>query len=104
MKTVTVLVALVTAVASLTAVASPWSAAGKQKYVERCIGQMEPQLKGMGDAGVFCKCAANGMEKTFGTERYEEMMQATPNPNGSSADQQLYEIMARCADKSRTNK
>ncbi|MGP8291782.1 hypothetical protein ACT3OH_16075 [Vreelandella zhanjiangensis] len=91
------MLALVTASASA---AEKWDEQGKADYVSRCSSQMQAQ--GLPDpvASRFCICMADGMEETFGTSRYTEMMDSNPNPDGSRADREMHEILTHCQSAS----
>ena len=71
-------------------------------YVERCTPNLSTQGMPPDKATSVCECAASRIEAEvkFGTagdrERYDMLMQAQPDPNGSADDRQLYSILAPC--------
>jgi len=76
-----------------------WPESAKRLYIDRCAQSMQSQGLPSSKARPYCTCIANGMELEFGMREYDAMMRAQPNPNGTSADRRLYEVVSLCAKK-----
>lgn len=76
--------------------ADSWPNGAKRSYVERCSSSMASQGLPTSKAQSYCGCIANGMEREFGMKEYNQMMKAQVNPNGSSYDKRLYNILKAC--------
>lgn len=76
---------------------TPWPTGIKLSYVERCTESLSTQGLPSNTAEAYCACIANGMEKEFGLEEYDEMMKAQPSPRGSRSDRLLYKIFSECS-------
>ena len=80
----------------------PRIAVAHQAYVARCTPSLVSQGMTLQKAEAVCACVSKGIiaEVQFGVlgdkERYERIMSAQPNPNGSSEDRRLYKIVAPC--------
>lgn len=80
----------------------PRVAVAHQAYVARCTSSLVSQGMTSQKAEAVCACVSKGIiaEVQFGVpgdkERYERIMSAQPNPNGSSEDHQLYKIVTPC--------
>jgi hypothetical protein len=74
-----------------------------QTYVARCTPDLTSQGLSPQKAEAVCTCVASALsaEMLAGggahlRERYDEMMAAQPNPNGSPNDRRLYQIVSSC--------
>src|SRR6266568_2834331 len=71
-------------------------------YVERCSPELSSQGMTPQKAGAICTCTVAGIvaEINFGVagdrERYERIINAQPDPNGSAEDQRLHKILTDC--------
>ena len=78
--------------------ATNWPAETKSLYISRCTqnivsnGMMEYWSR------KYCSCLADGMEKEFGTEEYDQMALSKPNAAGSAIDKRLYKVFDACKD------
>lgn len=79
----------------------PYAAAARA-YIDRCTPDLVSQGMPSQKAQTACSCAFSGIAAAvqFGVpgdrERYERLMQAEPNPNGTAEDRQLYDVLSRC--------
>lgn len=73
-----------------------WPAAEKHAYIQRCASSMVSQGLSPPTGKSYCACIANGMEKEFGIQEYAQMMNAQPNPKGTSYDRRLYRVFKSC--------
>ena len=77
-------------------------AAVERAYVARCAPELSSQGMPAQRADAVCRCAVSGIIDAvkFGTpgdrERYERLIQAQPNPNGSPVERQLYGLLRSC--------
>lgn len=78
--------------------ATNWPAERKSLYVNNCTQDIV--AKGMMEywSRKYCSCLADGMEKEFGTEEYEQMRLSKPNAAGSAYDKRLYIVFDACKD------
>jgi hypothetical protein len=76
--------------------ATPWPDGPKRSYMEICAQSLSSQGMSLDKANSFCGCVAEGMSEVFGMEKYRELMDAQPNPNGSWDDKRLFAIFRTC--------
>lgn len=79
--------------------ATNWPSDMKSLYIDSCTQNIV--ATGMMEywSGKYCSCLADGMEKEFGTEEYQQMRQSKPNANGSALDRRLYIVFDICKDR-----
>ncbi len=63
-----------------------WPNAARHSYIDRCASSMVSQGLPNDDARSYCSCMTDGMVQEFGMKEYDQMMNAQPNPSGSSYD------------------
>jgi uncharacterized RDD family membrane protein YckC len=74
-----------------------WPTSVKADYISRCVSNLVSQGLPEQYARPYAACIANGMEKEFGMEEYNQMMNAEPNPKGSAYDRRLYKVFESCS-------
>jgi len=96
MTPVRILLLLIALIPHLAIAKTPWPHDAKNSCISRCADSMSAQGLSKQNATSYCSCAADGMEKEFGMEEYKQMMNAQPNPRGSSDDRRLHSAVSAC--------
>lgn len=74
-----------------------WPNVAKHSYIDRCTSSMKSQGLATSYARPYCSCITDGMEKEFGMNEYDQMMNAQPKSTGSPYDQRLYKVFSFCS-------
>jgi hypothetical protein len=74
----------------------------RSHYVARCAPELSSQGMTTEKAKEVCSCVFSGlaaevrMSTPGDAERFQSIMAAQPNPNGSASERQLYRVMSDC--------
>ena len=97
MRTLLTFAAILAMLGGSSAAVGEWPEFLKSQYIEdSCVPAVVDHGYEEGAARNFCTCFADQLEASFSPFEYEQLIAATPDPNGDSVDQRVYAALVAC--------